>query len=165
MRPVDIGVRHDDDPLVSQIVGIAAVPAAAAQGLNEISHFLVGADLVGGGGSDVQDLASDRKNGLSLSVAGLLGGAAGAVAFYDKQFSAGGIVVRAVGKLARKAELAMRGGGLALDLTFGPALESLVHPIEDKAEQRAAPLHMIGEKMVEMVADRIFDQPRSVRRG
>src|SRR3546814_15661034 len=41
----------------------------------------------------------------------------------------------------------------------------LVHPVEHIGEQRLAALHMVGQIMVEMVAHRIFDQPRRLRTG
>ena len=46
---VDVGVGHDDDPLVAQRVLVALVAGAAAQREVEVGDFLVGADLVGGG--------------------------------------------------------------------------------------------------------------------
>ena len=106
MGAVDVGVGHDDDPLVAQRVLGPFVAGAAAQRLLEVGDFLVGADLVGGGRGDVQDLAADRQDRLGLAVARLLGRAAGAVALDDEQLGAFGVVIGAVGELAGQAQLA-----------------------------------------------------------
>ena len=114
---------------------------------------------------DVEDLAADREDRLGLAVARLLGRAAGAVALDDEQFGALGVVGRAVGELAGEAELARGGRGLALDLALGAAAQALVHPLEDRAEERAAAVHVVGEIMVEMVADRGLDEARRLEAG
>ncbi len=49
MRAVDIGVGHDDDALVAQLVVLVALARAAAQRLDQIGELLVLAQLVGGG--------------------------------------------------------------------------------------------------------------------
>ena len=72
---------------------------------------------------------------------------------------------RAVGELAGEAELAGAGGGLALDLALGAAAEALLHPLDDRAEQGAAAVHIVGEVMVEMVADGILDEARGLEAG
>src|SRR5204863_1731902 len=99
----------DHDALVAQILGPALVARAAAQSLDQVGDLAVGADLVGGGGSDVQDLAAYRKDRLRLAVARLLGRAARAVALDDEDLGPRRIVVGAVGELARKPQLAPRG--------------------------------------------------------
>src|SRR3546814_8277711 len=105
-------------------------------------------------------LAADGENGLRLAVAGLLGRAAGAVALDDEQLRPRRIVIGAVGELAGEAELARRGRGLALHLAFGAALQPLVHPVENEAQTGAAAVHIVGQEMVEMIADRRFDAAR-----
>ena len=165
MGAVDVGVGHDHDALVAQILGPALVARAAAQSLDQVGDLAVGADLVGGGGSDVQDLAAYRKDRLRLAVARLLGRAARAVALDDEDLGPRRIVVGAVGELARKPQLAPRGRRLALDLALGAARQPFVHPLEHEAEQSPPALHMVGEIMVEMVAHRGLDQPRRVGRG
>src|SRR6185437_14791199 len=102
---------------------------------------------------------------LGLAVARLLGRAAGAVALDDEQLGAGGVVVGAVGELAGEAELAGGGRGLALDLALGAAAEALLHPLDDRAEEGAAAVHIVGEIMVEMVADGGLDEARGLEAG
>ncbi len=150
---------------IAQRALVELVADAAAQSELEVGDFLVGADLVGGGGGDVEDLAADGEDRLGLAVARLLGRAAGAVALDDEQFGALGVVAAAVGELAGEAELARAGRGLALDLALGAALEPLLHPLDDVAEEGAAAVHVVGEIMVEMVAHRGLDEARRLEAG
>ena len=74
--------------------------------LAEVGDLAVGADLVGRRAGDVEDLAADGEDRLRPAVARLFGRAAGAVALDDEELGARGVVVGAVGELARQAELA-----------------------------------------------------------
>src|SRR3954451_14594446 len=162
---VDVGVGHDDDPLVAQSVLVELVAVAAAQCEVEVGDLAVGADLVLRGAGDVEDLAADGEDRLSLAVARLLGRAAGAVALDDEQLGPFGVVATAVGELAGEAELAGAGRGLALHLALGAAAEALLGALDDRTEQRAAAVHIVGEIMVEMVAHRSLDEARRLEAG
>src|SRR4051812_33936253 len=98
MGAVDVGVGHDDDPVVAKLGDVAPFAGAAAQGLDEVGYLLIAADLLGRGGGDVQYLAAYRQDRLGLAVARLLGRAAGAVALDDEQLRARRVVIGAVGK-------------------------------------------------------------------
>src|ERR1700733_12547355 len=100
MRAVDVGVGHDDDPRVAQILFAIVRTDTAADRLHQVGELGVGGELVLGGGGDVEDFAAQRENGLGLAVARLLGAAAGRVALDDEQFAAFGGGVGAVGELA-----------------------------------------------------------------
>ncbi len=165
MRAVDIGVGHDDDALVAQIAGVAVLARAAAEREHQIGNLAVRADLGRCRAGDVQDLAADGQDRLCLAVARLLGAAAGRIALDNEQFGAFGAVGGAIGELAGQAELAARGRGLALHLALGLAAQAIVHPFEDEAQQRAAPVHVIGQEMVEMVAHRALDQRAGLGAG
>ena len=117
------------------------------------------------GAGDVEDLAAEGEDRLGLAVARLLGGAAGAVALDDEDFGALGVVVGAVGELAGEAQLARRGGGLALHLALGAAAEAVLGALDDRAQERAAAVHVVGEEMVEMVAHRGLDEARRLEAG
>ena len=88
MGAVDIGVGHDDDALVAQIVVAIFRARAAAQRLHQIGQFLVLLQLAGRGAGHVQDLAAQGQDGLGGAVARLLGAAAGAVAFDQENLGA-----------------------------------------------------------------------------
>ena len=143
---VDVGVGHDDDPLVAQRILVELVAGAAAEREAEVGDFAVGADLVGGGGGDVEDLAADREDRLGLAVARLLGRAAGAVALDDEQLGALGVVVGAVGELAGQAELARGGRGLALDLALGAALAGARPSARRSQPSSARPRSMLSAR-------------------
>ena len=101
VRAVDVGVRHDDDLVVAQLVRIELVASdAGAERGDQRADLLAAQHLVEARALDVQNLAAQRQHGLEFAVAALLGGAAGAVTLDDEQFGLGGIALLAVGKLA-----------------------------------------------------------------
>ena len=103
MRAVDVGIGHDDDAGVAQILIAVMQAGAAAERLDEIGELLVLRKLVLAGGCDVEDFAAQRQDGLRGAVARLLGRTAGGIALDDKNFRALGGAVGAVGKFAGKA--------------------------------------------------------------
>ena len=78
MRAVDIGVGHDDDLLVAQVLVAIMRARPAAERLDEIGELLVLRELVLAGAGHVEDLAAQRQHRLRRAVARLLGRAAGA---------------------------------------------------------------------------------------
>ena len=97
---VDVGVRHDDDLAVAQLRDVEVFADAGAEGGDE------GADGVRGQGPvqarlfDVEDLAADRQDGLTLGVAAADGRAACGVTLDDEDFALGGRARGAVTQLA-----------------------------------------------------------------
>ena len=161
MRAVDVGVRHDDDLVVAQLVGVELVVAdAGAERRDQRADLLGRQHLVEAHALDVEDLAAQRQHGLEFAVAALLGGAAGRVALDDEQFGFRRIALLAVGELAgqrgdveralaarqfaRLARGFARGGGLDHladdDLGFGgvllePGLQRVVdHALDHRAD-------------------------------
>ena len=140
MRAVDVGVGHDDDLVVAQLVGVELVAAdAGAERGDQRADLLAAQHLVEARALDVEDLAAQRQHRLEFAVAALLGGAAGRVALDDEEFGLGRIALLAVGELAgqrgdveralaagqfaRLARRLARGGGfhhLADDRTWLP---------------------------------------------
>jgi hypothetical protein len=77
VRTVDVGVGHDDDAVVAQLVRIEFVLADAAAerrdqraDLGRRDHFIESCFF------HIEDLALERQDRLVLAVAALLGGAA-----------------------------------------------------------------------------------------
>ena len=137
MRAVHVGVGHDDDLVVAGLVGVeaadgfAALADAGAYGGDERSDFFVGEDLVEAGLLGVDQLASEREDGLVAAVAALFGGAAGRVALDEVDFADLGVALGAVGELAGEAaagEGALADGfaGLAGGLAGAGGVEGLV---------------------------------------
>src|SRR5690606_24446766 len=100
---VDVRVGHDDDAVVAQLVDVEVGPDAGAQGGDQRGDLFAGQQPVEARLFDVQHLAAQRQDGLELTVAALLGGAAGRVAFHDVEFAQGGILFLAVGQLSGQA--------------------------------------------------------------
>ena len=165
MRAVDVGVGHDDDAFIAQVVGVAVLADAAAQRQLQIGNFAIATDFFERGGCDVEDLAADWQYRLFLAVTRLLGAAARTVAFDDEQFGACRIVRRTIGELAGQANLAARRRSFAFDLALGFTTKPVIDLFEDEAHQRLTAFHIIGEEVVEMVAHRVFDEARCFRAG
>ena len=74
MAAVDVGVAHDDDPVVAELrdVEIGGPDARAERG-DDVADLLRGERLVQPRLLDVQDLATQRQDGLDGSVSSLLG--------------------------------------------------------------------------------------------
>ena len=101
MGAVDIGVGHDDDLVIAQLVGVELLaPDAGAERGDQGHDLLARQHLVEAGALDVEDLAAQRQHRLVGAVAALLGAAAGAVALDDEDLAFGGIALLAVGQLA-----------------------------------------------------------------
>src|SRR5690606_6588168 len=116
-----------------------------------------GAQLVGAGADRVQDLAAQRQDRLGLADARLLGRAAGGVALDQEDLRALASGDRAVGELARQAQLARR--ALARDVLGTPAREALLRPADHVLEQGAPGLVVPGQPVVEMVLEAGLDVP------
>ncbi len=78
MRAVDVGVRHDDDLVVAQLVDVELVADRGAERGDQRADLLAAQHLVDARALDVEDLAAQRQHRLEFAVAALLGGAAGA---------------------------------------------------------------------------------------
>ena len=103
MGAVDVGVGHDDDPVVAQLREVEAVVDAfdaGPQGDDQRPDVLARNDLVEARLLDVEDLAAQRQDGLEAPIATLLRRATGRVALDDEQLAARGIAFLAIGELA-----------------------------------------------------------------
>src|SRR5262245_37426199 len=104
--PVDVGVGHDDDALVAQVLVAVARSSSNTQRLHEIGKFLVLFEFPCGGAGDIENLSTQGEDRLSGAVAGLFGGAAGGVTLDKENFGSGLRIGAAVGEFARKPQLA-----------------------------------------------------------
>ena len=101
MRTVDVGIGHDDDAVITQLVGIVVLLAdATAQRRDERAHLRRREHLVEARLFDIEDLALQRQDGLRAPVAPLLGRAPGGVALHQIDFRLGGVLFLAVGQFA-----------------------------------------------------------------
>ena len=90
MGAVDVGVGHDHDLVIAQLLEVELLAAdAGAERLDQRADFLRAEHPVEARALDVEDLALQRQDRLVLAVAALLGRAAGAVALDQEQFGLG----------------------------------------------------------------------------
>jgi hypothetical protein len=101
---VDVGVGHDDDPVVAQLRGVEALADARPEGDDQRPDVLAREDLVEARLLDVQQLAAQRQDRLEATVTALLGRAAGRIALDDVDLTAGGVPFLAIGQLARQGQ-------------------------------------------------------------
>src|SRR6202023_3357635 len=109
MGAIDIGVGHNDDLFVAKVVFLVMRSGAAPERLDKIVELLIARELVARGAGDVQDFAAQRQYRLVGAIARLLGGAAGGIAFGNKEFRSMRGIIRAIRELSGKPELARRG--------------------------------------------------------
>ena len=101
MGAVDVGVRHDDDLVVAELVGVELLAADAGAERGDQRADLLGAEhLVEARPLDIEDLAAERQHRLVLAVPALLGRAAGRVALDDEDLGLRRVALLAVGELA-----------------------------------------------------------------
>ena len=117
VRAVDVGVGHQDDAVVAQLVRVVFVLAdAGAERGDQRADFRAAEHAVEARAFHVEDLALERQDRLRLAVAALLRRTAGRVALDDEQFGQRRILFLAVGELAGQAgdiERALAAGEVA----------------------------------------------------
>ena len=87
MGTVHVGVRHDNDGVVTQLVRIEfALADTATKGSNQRAYFGAGQHLVEACLFHIQDLTFQRQNGLGTAIAALLGRATGGVTLHQVEF-------------------------------------------------------------------------------
>ncbi|CWO13033.1 Uncharacterised protein [Neisseria meningitidis] len=87
MRAVHVGIGHDNDAVVTQLLGIEFFLAdARAQRGNQSGYFLTGEHFFKARLFNVQNLALKRQNRLEFAVAPLHGGTACRIALDQIKF-------------------------------------------------------------------------------
>ena len=110
MRAVDVGIRHNDDFVITKLGNVKIIADAGAERQNDRRQFIVADNFVDAGFFDVEHFAPKRQNRLNVAVAPLFGGAAGGIALDDINFGVFGVAVDAVRQFA--------GQGVALERGF-----------------------------------------------
>ena len=159
MRSVDVGVGHDDDPVVPDLVGIEVLTADPGAERGDHGLDLVAAEhLVEAGFLDVEDLALDRQDRLEAPVAALFGGAACRLAFDDVDLALRGIALLAIGQLARKAAAVER--AFAPDEIAGLARRfARARRIDGLPDDALRDRRVLLQELSELVVDDRFDDP------
>ncbi|EEF93854.1 hypothetical protein CATMIT_01509, partial [Catenibacterium mitsuokai DSM 15897] len=155
-RAVDVGVGHQDDAVVAQLVRVVLVLAdAGAQRGDQRADFGAAEHTVEARALDVEDLALERQDRLGLAVAALLGRAACGVALDDEQFAQRRVFFLAVGELAGQAgdvERALAAGQVAR-LARGFAR---TRGVDDLAGDRARFVRVFLQELLEPRAEGAF---------
>ena len=110
---VHIGIRHDDDLVVAELVDVEILAQSRAERDDDGLELVVAVDLIGADLFDVEHFAPKRQDRLEAGVAALRGGAARAVALDDVNFGQLGVILVAVAQLIRHRRAAE--GALAAD--------------------------------------------------
>src|SRR5262249_31554640 len=85
MTSVDVGVRHDDDAVISKLRNVEVVFAdSATERGYQRAYLCRGEHLVEARLLHVQDLALQRQDGLSSAIPPLFGGSTGRVTLDDE---------------------------------------------------------------------------------
>ena len=116
MCAVDIGIRHDDDLMITQLRDIEILVDARSERRDDGRELIVADDLVESRLFDVQHFAPQRENRLNRAVTSALGTAACGITLDDVKLGVFGIFIGAVGKLA--------GQGVAAERRFASRLFS-----------------------------------------
>ena len=156
VRAVDIGIGHDDDLVVAQLVGVELVADAGAERRDQRADLLARQHLVHARALDIEDFPAQRQHRLEGTVAPLLGRAAGAVAFHDEQLGLGRIALLAFGQLPGQrghvegALLARELARLAGRLARGGGFH---HLADDHLGFRRVFLEPVLQRLVDQVLD------------
>ena len=104
MGTVHVRVRHDDDPVVSQLVGVVFILAkTAAQGRNQRRDLCRRDEFLESCLLDVQNFSLQWKNGLKFPVASLLRGSARRVALDEIKLTLGRVALLTVRQFSGQA--------------------------------------------------------------
>ena len=104
MRTVHIGIGHNDNLVVAKLADIKVVAVSlrktASKGIDHGLDLGIGKDFVNAGFFYIQNLASNRQDGLEMAVSGGFGRTAGRISFDNKDLADIGIAAFAVGQFA-----------------------------------------------------------------
>ena len=100
---VDVGIGHDDDAVVAQLLDVVIVLAKACAHRRDERNDLLGRDdLIEARFFNVQHLAAQRQNRLEFTVAALFGGAACGVTLHQIKLAQLRIFFLTISKLSRQ---------------------------------------------------------------
>ena len=101
VRAVHVGVGHDDDPVVADLLDVEILPAnAGAERGDQRLQLLAAQHAVEARLLDVQDFAAQRQDGLEIAVAALLCRAAGGITLHDVELGQRRVALRTISQLA-----------------------------------------------------------------
>src|SRR5690554_827710 len=157
---VYVGVRHDNDGVVTQFVRVEFFPAdTATEGGNQRAHFGRRQHLVETGFLYVQDLTLQRQDGLGFPVTTLLGTATRRITLHYEQFRQGRIFFLAVGQLtgqARDVQGAFTASHVPRLAGGFPRPGRFNHLVDDQLGLVGLFLQVFGKALVQLLLNRGF---------
>ena len=160
MQAIRVGVGQDHHLAVAQ-AGKIVLARVAADGDGQVVHFLRGQHAARCHFPGVEDLAAQRQDRLEILVAGLLGAAAGRVAFHQEQLGARQVLADAVGQLAGQGRTL--GDLLADNQLLG--LQARAGALDGDLGDLLADLHVLVQQQAESVVRGAFDEAGGLARG
>jgi len=155
MAAIDVGVGHDDDLMVAQLVeveflGVLFGANGHPQGGIDVFDLLVFEDFVLHGLFDVEDFPAEGKDGLRAAVTALFGGAPSGIALHNEDFAFHRIPFGAVAQFSGKAATGQ--GVFALHHLAGltgsmTRLSRQDHLVHDDAGRTGILLQIIGQHL------------------
>ena len=108
MGTVDIGIRHDNDFVITRLVGVEGtiifmVADSCSYRSDQTAYLRIVQHLVQARLFNIQQLPAKRENGLRETIAALFCRTTCGVSLHDVQFTFRGILLRTIGELARQA--------------------------------------------------------------
>ena len=102
MGTVHVGIRHDNDLVITEFGNIEIIMDAGAEGSDHCFDLFIGVDPVFPGLFHIQDLSAQGQDGLGRSAACGFGTAARGISLYQENFTVLGILIGTVRQLAGK---------------------------------------------------------------
>src|SRR5262249_23014636 len=159
VRAVDVGVGHDDDAVVAELLDVEVLRAHTAAKRRDHRLDLVAAEhLVEARLLDVQDLALERQDRLEATVASLLRRPAGRLSLDDVELALRRIALLAVGELAGKRAAVQR--ALAAD-EIARLARCLARPrgVDRLAADAPRDAWVLFQICAQLVVENRFDDP------
>ena len=156
VRPIDVGVRHQHDAVVSRLLKLELVADPGPDRGDQSLDLEVLEDLVESGLLDVEDLPADRQDRLRGRVARLLGAPPSRVPLHDVELAGGRIAQLAIGEFAGERaalEEGLAAGEVARLLRRHPRLGCLLALLDDPPRFRGMFLEPLGELGVDRGLD------------
>src|SRR2546430_17496937 len=100
MCAVNVGIAHNYDAAVAQLGHIEVLVDAHTDGGDDIFDLLVFEDSVQSHALDIQNLATQRQDGLEVTITALLSTSTGGNAPDQGEVTAGGGLLPAIGKVS-----------------------------------------------------------------
>ena len=102
MCSVDIGIRHNDDLVITKLGNVKFFVNSGSKGCDHCLDFFIAVNPIFSCLLDIQNFASEGKNCLRKTISRALGGAACGITLYEEYFTVLRILIRAIGKLSGK---------------------------------------------------------------